>query len=173
MPHQPALVPHSCAPAPAAGGPRSGLTVCIGASAGGHLSQLLRLAPAWAGYRVIGVSTLELARPSLTAFGPVFVIGECNRHHPLRALAVVWRCVRIVRQYRPDVVVTTGSLPLAILCLVARLWRARIVWIDSVTNVTRLSMSGRLVRRFADLVLTQWPALAARYRRVEYAGALV
>jgi hypothetical protein len=37
---------------------------------------------------------------------------------------------------------------------------AKTVWIDSIANVQTLSMSGRLVRHFADLWLTQWPHLA-------------
>jgi UDP-N-acetylglucosamine:LPS N-acetylglucosamine transferase len=74
---------------------------------------------------------------------------------------------------RPDVVITTGSLPLAMVCLSAKLFGAKIVWIDSIANVERFSVSGRLVRHFVDLFLTQWPELAQEYKNVEYAGAIV
>jgi len=71
------------------------------------------------------------------------------------------------------VVITTGSLPLAIFCFLGKLFGARIVWIDSIANVEKLSLSGSFVRRFADLFLTQWPEIAAKYRNVEYVGSLV
>jgi hypothetical protein len=48
-----------------------------------------------------------------------------------------------------------------------------VVWIDSITNVERISLSGRMVRRIADLFLVQWPDLVNRYEKVEFAGALI
>jgi beta-1,4-N-acetylglucosaminyltransferase len=47
-----------------------------------------------------------------------------------------------------------------------------VVWIDTIAYVERLSLSGRLVQHVADMVISQWPEVAARYRRVEYHGAL-
>lgn len=149
------------------------LRVCIGASAGGHLSQLLRLATVWEGHKVCCVSTLPLVASRLQSIGPVHLLGECNRRHPLKALRILFKAIRIVRAERPDVVITTGALPLALLCLVAKLHGARVIWIDSVANVKRLSVSGRFVRLFADLCLTQWPNVQKRYKNVEYAGALI
>jgi UDP-N-acetylglucosamine:LPS N-acetylglucosamine transferase len=105
--------------------------------------------------------------------GPVYVIGECNRYHPLKALRVFIKSLKVVIKERPDVVITTGSLPLALVCFWGKLLGAKIVWIDSITNVYRLSLSGRLVRRIADLLLVQWPELAEKYPGVEYAGAVI
>ena len=36
---------------------------------------------------------------------------------------------------------------------------ARTIWIDSMANVDKMSMAGRLARRYSDLWLTQWPHL--------------
>jgi len=68
---------------------------------------------------------------------------------------------------RPDVVVTTGSMPLAIFSIWSKLLGARIVWIDSVAQIDRLSLSGRVMRHVADLCLAQWPDVAAHYPNVE------
>jgi hypothetical protein len=149
------------------------LRVCIGASAGGHLSQLLRLSAVWQGHKVCCVSTLPLVASKLQPIGPVHLLGECNRRHPLKAVRILFKAIGVVRAERPDVVITTGALPLALLCLVAKLHGARVIWIDSVANVRRLSVSGRFVRLFADLCLTQWPNVQKRYKNVEYAGALI
>lgn len=152
------------------------MKICAGASAGGHMNQLLRLldhSAAWPGQPAFYVTTLEELAPRLAERGRVYVVGECNRHHPLRAVRTFSRCLKIVRQERPDVVITTGSMPLALFCLIAKLFGARIVWIDSIANIERFSMSGRLVRRFADLFLTQWPELAKKDKKAEYAGAIL
>jgi UDP-N-acetylglucosamine:LPS N-acetylglucosamine transferase len=149
------------------------LHICIGASAGGHLSQLLRLSESWKDHSVFCVSTLPIVESKLKHVGPVYLTGECNRHHPIRALGILLKAFRIVWAEKPDVVLTTGSMPLALLCSVAKLLGARIIWIDSVTNIRTLSVSGRWVRLFADLCLTQWPHVQKQYRNVEYVGAIV
>lgn len=66
----------------------------------------------------------------------------------------------IVIRERPDVVVTTGAAPGLVVLALARLLGARTVWVDSIANAERLSLSGRLAEGRADLVLTQWPELA-------------
>lgn len=149
------------------------LHICVGASAGGHLSQLLKLARSWEPYSVFYVSTLPIVADELKKRGRTYTIGECNREHPIRAMAVLLRSMRLVWKERPDVVLTTGSLPLGLVCLAAKCFGASIIWIDSITNVERLSVSGRMVRRFADLFLTQWPHLQSKDRNVEYLGAIV
>jgi hypothetical protein len=50
---------------------------------------------------------------------------------------------------------------------------AKIVWVDSITNVDRLSLSGWLVRHIADLFIVQWAELAQKYHGTEYVGTIV
>lgn len=101
------------------------------------------------------------------------VIGECNRNTPLKILRVFARSCVVVWQERPDIVVTTGSLPLAIFCLAARLAGARIVWIDSISQIDDISMSGKLIKPFTSRFFVQWPELAVRFKNTTYAGELV
>lgn len=152
------------------------LKVCAGASSGGHMNQLLRLLDAggdWPDKPSVFVTTLPTVAKPLAARGPVHLVGECDRNHPLKALGVLLRSLKVAVIERPDVVITTGSLPLAMLCAWCKFFGARIVWIDSVANVDHLSMSGRFVRSFADLFLVQWPELADDDHGSEYVGAIV
>jgi len=149
------------------------MKICFAGSAGGHLSQLLKIASAWSGYEVCWITTTEVVRASLGEEGNVHVVGECNRQHPVRVLRVFLRCLRILRRERPDVVISTGAAPGCMAAILGHLAGAKVIWLDSITNVNRLSLSGRLVRPFADLFLVQWPALARKYRGVEYVGAVI
>jgi len=149
------------------------MKICLAGSAGGHLSQLLKIASAWSGYEVCWITTTEVVRASLGEQGNVHVVGECNRQHPVRVLRVFLRCLRILRRERPDVVISTGAAPGCMAAILGHLAGAKVIWLDSITNVNRLSLSGRLVRPFADLFLVQWPALARKYRGVEYVGAVI
>ena len=88
-------------------------------------------------------------------------------------MSVLVRCMRIMFRERPDVIISTGAAPACICCFLAKLLGAKIVWVDSITNVERISLSGRLIRPFADLFLVQWPELVEKYRGVEYVGAII
>ncbi len=152
------------------------LKICVGASAGGHMNQLLKLLEAsgnWPQRPSFYVTTLPQLAEKLEKFGTTYVIGECNRLHPLMTVLVFFKALKIVLTERPDVVITTGALPLALICLTAKLLGAKIIWIDSIANVEKFSMSGAMVKRFADLFLTQWPELAKKHKNTEYAGTLL
>ena len=138
-----------------------------------QLLRLLEMSNSWPQLPSFYVTTLEALAEKLVQQGPVYVIGECNRQHPLKALGVLIRSLKIVIKERPDVVITTGSLPLAMVCLSAKLFGAKIVWIDSIANIEHFSLSGRMILHFADLFLTQWPELSQGYKKVEYVGAIV
>lgn len=134
---------------------------------------MLKVAGCANGHDVFVVTTSEAVRAKLTSLGRVHVVGECNREHMLRVLGVLVRCIRIVFRERPDVIISTGAAPPCLCCLLAKLLGAKVVWVDSITNVERISLSGRMVRPMADLFLVQWPELARKYRGVEYVGAII
>ena len=64
------------------------LKICLVASAGGHLSQLLKIAEAWKGHRTYFITTSKTACTQLQQYGKVYVAGECNREHLLKVLVV-------------------------------------------------------------------------------------
>jgi UDP-N-acetylglucosamine:LPS N-acetylglucosamine transferase len=146
--------------------------ICLAASAGGHLTQLRKIAHAWSMRPAFWVTTGDMVANSFDD-SKVYAVGECNRQHPFRLLAVLVRCAAITLRERPDIIISTGAAPGCIMCLLGKLLGARVIWLDSITNVERLSLSGRLVRPFADLFLVQWPELAKRYRNAEYTGAVI
>ncbi len=147
--------------------------MCIVASAGGHLSQLLRLTHVWQDRDVFCITTNDLMRRHLQQAGAVCIVGECNRRKPLMILSTVFSCARVLIRARPNVIISTGAAPGCIACFIGKALGAKVVWIDSITNVEKLSLSGRIVRHIADLFLVQWPHLAQRYRGVEYVGAVI
>ena len=149
------------------------MRVCLAASAGGHLTQLLKLKHSWRQYEAVYVSTVPVVTKRLQQHGRTYIIGECNRNHPFKSILVLARCMRIAIKERPDVVISTGAMPAFLFCVAAKIIGAKIVWLDSIANTRKLSMSGQAVRYFADLFLTQWPAIAEKYKNVECVGTVV
>lgn len=129
------------------------------ASSGGHWIQLLRIRPAFGDHEITFVTTTDGSRSDVEGHGFRRVTNATRKsgmNFPVMFAQWVW----IILQERPDVIVTTGSAPGMVALAVGKLFRKRTVWIDSIANVERLSTSGRIAGRFADLHLTQWEHLA-------------
>jgi len=132
--------------------------------------QLLRLRPAFASHDVAYLTTDAGHRQEVGA-ARFYSVIDANRREKLKlarsAAAIAW----VLLRERPDVVISTGAAPGYLALRLARLVRARTVWVDSVANVEELSLSGKLASATADLCLTQWPHLADE--RVAYKGAVL
>jgi len=149
--------------------------VCVGASSGGHMTELLGLLETveiWPIKPTLYVTTRKIWAQKLQALGKTYIVGECDRYKPFRVLLTFILSLYFVLKERPDVIITTGSLPLAVVCLVAKYFGCKIIWIDSVAQFEDLSMSGKLMLKKADLLLTQWPEVAEKYPGTEYVGEL-
>jgi len=149
------------------------MKVCLVASAGGHLTQLLKLSESWKGYETFWVATSKLVEKKLEEYGRVYIVEECNRQNPLKLIKVFLQCLKTILVEKPQVIISTGAAAGCIECFLSKLFGAKIIWIDSITNVEKLSLSGQMVRYIADLFLVQWPELTKKYKNVQFAGAIV
>jgi hypothetical protein len=145
--------------------------VLLVASGGGHWVQLLRLRPAFEGCDAAFVCV----RPEYGADVPgqrFFAVNDATRWNKLGLLLLAGRILVVLLRVRPHVVVSTGAAPGYFALRLGKLLGAATVWVDSIANVERLSLTGELVRRHADRWLTQWPHLA-RPEGPEFAGAVL
>jgi beta-1,4-N-acetylglucosaminyltransferase len=148
--------------------PRRALLVC---SPGGHLLQLLRLEPAWEGFEATWV-TLPAADSDYLLRDERVLHGRGPTNRSLRALLANLRLAwRVVRSERPDVILSTGAALAVPFFLAGKLFGARLVYVESLTRTTSLSLSGRLVRPLADAFFVQWPDLA--HGKARFAGRLL
>jgi UDP-N-acetylglucosamine:LPS N-acetylglucosamine transferase len=142
------------------------------ASSGGHWVQMRRLTPAFEDCDVAFVSTYKDYAHDVAGHR-FYAVADVTRRKMINLVRTVPQFVVIMLRERPDVVITTGSMPgLVGLAVAKALTGARTMWIDSIANCDELSSSGRQARRFADHWLTQWEALA-RPEGPEYWGAVL
>jgi UDP-N-acetylglucosamine:LPS N-acetylglucosamine transferase len=141
------------------------------ASGGGHWMQLLRLIPAFEDHEIVFVTVLESYRHQVPN-SKFYTVPDANRWNRVGLLALAARMAWIVCLEKPQVVVSTGAAPGYFAVLFGHFFGARTIWVDSLANVERLSLSGRLAGKHADLWLTQWPHLASE-RGPHHAGAVI
>lgn len=149
--------------------PIRAMLVC---SPGGHLMQMLALRPAWDGMTRIWV-TLPAADTEalLDAENTIFAHGPTNR-----SIKYFWRnlplALKLMRQYKPDVILSTGAGVAVPFFIVGKVFGARLVYVESVTRIHGPSLSGRLVYPFSDSFFVQWPEAAIR-PRMQFAGRVL
>ena len=138
------------------------------ASAGGHWEQMMLVRAAFSDVQVLYLTTMAGLPERFDAL-PARTIADCDRQ---KKFAIMTSAVGIARHflyYRPDVVFTTGALPGLIAIIFGRIIGSHTIWLDSLANADKLSMSGRWAKRFAHECLSQWEHVA-EVEGVEFVG---
>jgi UDP-N-acetylglucosamine:LPS N-acetylglucosamine transferase len=141
------------------------------ASGGGHWIELMRLKPAFAEFETVFVSMFDNYVADLHG-QRFYTVPDASRFNLIALLPVLWKSVWILARERPSAVVTTGSAPMLVFILIARLLGIRTLWIDSIANSEHLSSSGRCAKLLAHRCIAQWENVAER-ERVEFWGRIV
>ena len=90
-----------------------------------------------------------------------YSVANATRWNKFRLIVQALKIFWIVLRERPTLVISTGAACGFLAFFFAKLLlRSRTIWVDSMANVKTLSLSGKLVKPFADLWLTQWAHLA-------------
>lgn len=148
------------------------MRVLLVASAGGHWIELHRLRAAFVGADCQFVSTSKGMTPPL-GDREVLEIADTARDSALAMAPTLLGLLRVFRAFDPDLVVSTGAAPGALALMIAKMFGARTIWIDSIANSETLSLSGRLVKPFADLRIAQWQHLADENPSLRYLGQIL
>lgn len=143
------------------------LLVC---SCGGHLLQLLQLEPLWNARERVWVTFDKPDAHSLLAGERVrYAWGPTNRNVP-NLLRNARLALRVVREERPAALITTGAGVAVPFAWAARLLGIPVFYVESLTRIEQLSLSGRMIAPIARQVYVQWPELAATSPRLRFAG---
>jgi UDP-N-acetylglucosamine--N-acetylmuramyl-(pentapeptide) pyrophosphoryl-undecaprenol N-acetylglucosamine transferase len=141
--------------------------VHIATSAGGHIELMVALRTAFDGYRRVWIVQPSLRAEVLAREGEAVIELPDYDRHPLRGhyLSNITKALRLVLRDQPRVVVTSGAGATVPFCVLARLFGARVVFVETMARVTGPSSSGKVLSRLASRVLVQWAEVAEFYPR--------
>lgn len=134
--------------------------LCV-ASAGGHWVQLLRLRPAFEEHNIIYISTEKSLRETVKG-SRFYCVPDANRNNVFSLVLLFFSMVFIIFATRPQVIVSTGAAPGFFAFLFGKLFRSKNIWIDSIANIDKMSLTGLLSKHLSNLWLTQWDHLAGK-----------
>lgn len=86
-------------------------------------------------------------------------VPDATRWDRFRFLWMIIKVALLVVRTRPDIIISTGAAPGYVALRVGKFIGARTIWLDSIANSERISLSGEKIAKHADLWLTQWEHL--------------
>ncbi len=147
------------------------LKICITASAGGHLTEILQLRQHYSKYIHFYVSDYRTNAIDLSKKEQVFFV-ECPRRNPLNLLKNFFQSIKIFLKEKPDLVISTGADTAFSICLLAKLFGKKLIFIESFARIDQPSLSGKIFYPIADLFFIQWPENKKFFPKAVYVGAV-
>jgi UDP-N-acetylglucosamine transferase subunit ALG13 len=152
------------------------LRVCLAASGGGHLHEMLDLRAFWEAHDRHFVTEPTPIADSLAASERVHLVPAIAFGHfrarpfvsvvrtAFRNIGAAWRAVQAER---PDVVISTGAGSVFFVVLFAKMLGAKYIHLEAFCRFESPTIFGRLIHRFADAKFVQSDRLANVWPDVE------
>ncbi|MEK6973441.1 MAG: PssD/Cps14F family polysaccharide biosynthesis glycosyltransferase [archaeon] len=147
------------------------MKICLAASAGGHLTELLQLEKAWQGKECFFVSDKRLNAMGLAKKERVYFL-KCPKRNPLNLIINLWQALAAYLKERPDFVISTGADTAIPFCIIAKIFGSKIIFIESFCRIKEKSLSGKIMEKHADLFLVQWKENLRIYKNAEFCGSV-
>jgi UDP-N-acetylglucosamine:LPS N-acetylglucosamine transferase len=149
------------------------MRILIACSSGGHLAQALALEPWWGEHERLWVTgPTEDARLKLRHERVIECAWPTQRNLPNLARNMVL-ARRVIDEWRPDVVFSTGAAVAVPFLRQARRVGARSIFLETIDRIDKPSLTGRLVYPFVDEYLTQWDQLTEKLPRAQTVGLVL
>lgn len=144
-------------------------------STGGHLNELLQLKKTMNKYDSYIITENTKSTKTLKKhFGKkIFYLTYGTKSHISYLYKFPFNCLKSLYYFikiRPHVIVTTGAHTGVIMCYIAKLFRRKVIYIETFANIHSKTVSGRLVYPIADLFVVQWESMLKMYPKAVYGG---
>ncbi len=97
---------------------------------------------------------------------------ECPRRNPFRLAKSFFQSLRVFFREKPDVVISTGADTSFSICIIAKIFGKKLVFIESFCRISHPSLSGKIFYGIADLFLVQWKENLDFFPNAKYWGGV-
>lgn len=145
-------------------------------STGGHLTELLELKPLFKkfNYHIITEKTKSNASLKKEYKDKISYLAYGTKEHMLGYIFIfTWNCLKSLYFFfkiRPDAIITTGSHTAVPMCYIAKIFRKKVIYIETFANMNTKTLAGRMVYPIADMFIVQWESMMKLYPKAVYGG---
>lgn len=149
------------------------MKICFVASSGGHLEQLMKLNDLMVRYDSFIIT--ENTEYKVDYDIKTYFVDQVNRENIkdlikfMKSFVIIFK---IFKMEKPDIVISTGALSTIPACLLGKILKKKIIFIESFAKIEKPSLTGKLVYKFADLFIIQWESLKKYYPNAIYKGGI-
>ncbi|MFH0974676.1 MAG: PssD/Cps14F family polysaccharide biosynthesis glycosyltransferase [Spirochaetota bacterium] len=149
--------------------------IALVASSGGHLFELFSLKEFWKDKDYFWVSFKTKDAEYLLDMDGInvywaFYPTNRNIKNLIKNFLLAFK---ILKKEKPYALMSTGAGVAVPFIICAKLMKIKTVYLESITRMKELSLTGRLVYPFVDKLLVQWPELADKYKKAEFEGRIL
>lgn len=150
--------------------------ICFAASSGGHLEEISRLREIEKKYDNFLVT--EKGGFSELNFGEKTIyVQQINRKEILFIFKFIWLMfvsLGILLREKPDIIISTGALATVPICIIGKILRKKIIYIESFARVDTPSLTGKIMYKFKlyDIFLVQWEEMKQFYPNAQVGGRI-
>lgn len=145
-------------------------------SVGGHLTQLLELKKIFKDYDYVLVTEkTDVTKEMNNKYNMEYLVYGSREYlftYIFKFSYNILKSLYLFIKYRPDVIVTTGAHTSVPMCYIGRLFRRKVVFIESYAKRTSPTLSGRLVYPIASTFIVQWETMLEHYPKAKYFGGI-
>ena len=145
-------------------------------STGGHLNELLQLKSLFSvfEYYIVTEKTKSNEYLSEEYKGKTSYLIYGTKKNPFTYFFIylfnIIKSFIIFINQKPDVIVTTGTHTAVPMCYIAKIFRKKVIYIETFANRNTKTVAGRFVYPIADVFVVQWEEMLKVYPKAKYWG---
>lgn len=139
------------------------MKLCLVSSPGGHLTKMIKLQPWWKQYDRFWVTHLRSGQ--LYSIQNERVIAGCfpENRNLMNFIRNLLLAVKVIIQEKPDVIVSMGAGIAVPFFLIGKIFRCRLIFIETLLFAPKPTLSGRLLYPLVDTFIVQHRDLQVIY----------
>lgn len=145
-------------------------------SIGGHLTQLLQLSEIFNYYNYLLITEKSSVTENLKKKYKVKYYIYCNKKIFIKYFIInvlnAFHSVYTFFTFRPDVIVTTGANTAVPLCYLGRIFKKKVIFIESFAKRNGKTLAGALCYPVATTFIVQWESMLEYYPKAKYFGGM-
>ena len=145
-------------------------------SVGGHLTQLLELKKIFNDYEYVLVTEkTDVTKNMKSKYNMEYLVYGSREYlfsYIFKFTFNILKSFYLFLKYRPNVIVTTGAHTAVPMCYIGKLFRKKVIFIESYAKRTSPTLSGRLVYKVATIFIVQWESMLKFYPKAKYFGGI-
>lgn len=145
-------------------------------SEGGHLDELQQLEFDKYDFSIVTEKTESTKSIQNKYMNRVYYLLYGTRKNPFKYFFILifnfFKSLNIFLKTKPEVVVTTGTHTAVLMCYIAKIFRRKVIWIETFANKNSKTLAGRIVYPIADTFVVQWEEMKKLYPKAVFWGSI-